>query len=270
MPGIVWAFGTTAATVLMSYRLLAPKRPRSLAGKIARVVTYLLVFFLCLVACALGVLSKRPDLRQRAFAALFVAPDELDAVRCDDLGLSAIAGSVVEFGPGPGTNLRCWGGSNISRWVGVEPNEHFRKAQDAAARDNNITFERDQRWIEGEHALNETFDAAVMTHVLCSVDDPLAVLETAAHALKPGGRIYLMEHVVAADGTAIRGFQHVVAPLLNILADGCKFQNLHPYLDAVQVVTKLRFDVLLRDVDLNISIPFLRPHVLAVGTLLQD
>ena len=49
---------------------------------------------------------------------------DLDVIRCEDLGLSRITGEVIEFGPGPGTNFRCWSNaSSIRRWVGVEPNE---------------------------------------------------------------------------------------------------------------------------------------------------
>ena len=42
---------------------------------------------------------------------------------------------------------------------------------------------------------DETFDAAVGTFVFCSVTDPLTGLVETRRALKPGGRLLLLEHV---------------------------------------------------------------------------
>lgn len=40
-----------------------------------------------------------------------------------------------------------------------------------------------------------SFDAAVATYVFCSVPDPVLGLSEARRVLKPGGRLYLLEHV---------------------------------------------------------------------------
>ncbi len=44
-----------------------------------------------------------------------------------------------------------------------------------------------------------TFDEVVETFVFCSVPDPLLGLEELARVLKPGGRVFMLEHVRAAN-----------------------------------------------------------------------
>jgi SAM-dependent methyltransferase len=41
------------------------------------------------------------------------------------------------------------------------------------------------------------FDAAVATFVFCSVPDPVLGLSEVRRVLKPGGRVYLLEHVLS-------------------------------------------------------------------------
>ena len=44
---------------------------------------------------------------------------------------------------------------------------------------------------------DSTFDSAVSTFVFCSVPDPILGLQEIRRVLKPGGRVYLLEHVVS-------------------------------------------------------------------------
>ncbi len=49
-----------------------------------------------------------------------------------------------------------------------------------------------------------SFDAVVTTFVLCTVQDPERVLSEVLRVLRPGGRLYFMEHVGGRDGTGKR------------------------------------------------------------------
>ena len=100
-----------------------------------------------------------------------------------------------------------------SRWVGVEPNAFFAEAQAAAAA--NSSSPRETKWLKGETVDVEagSFDAAVLTHVLCSVDDPAEVVRQAARALKSGGQLLVMEHVAAPEGTPMRAVTMVPNPI---------------------------------------------------------
>ena len=112
-----------------------------------------------------------------------------------------------------------------------------------------------------------SYDAAVLTHVLCSVDDPPAVLGQAARALKPGGKLFVMEHVAAPEGTTMRALQVAFAPVFDIVANGCKFR---PTADILRAEAARRGfgDLSIDAFDAPVPIPFLRPHVIATATRL--
>ena len=186
--------------------------------------------------------------------------------RCEKLRLASKLGGldVVEFGPGPGTNFNCLGedaATHPKSWVGVEPNGNFADAQDAAAA--NFTFPRETRWLKGEVVDVEaaSFDAAVLTHVLCSVDDPAAVLEQAARALKPGGTLFLMEHVAADEATGLRTLQKALAPAIEIVANGCRWRETEAILRAAKGFEDLAVESFSAD---PMPLPF-RPHILATA-----
>ena len=47
--------------------------------------------------------------------------------------------------------------------------------------------------------LDDSFDAAAATFVFCSVPDPVLGLQELARVVRPGGSIFLMEHVRSTD-----------------------------------------------------------------------
>lgn len=65
-----------------------------------------------------------------------------------------------------------------------------------------------------------TFDTAVSTWTLCSVEDPATVLAELARVLAPGGRLLLLEHGASHEPGVAR-WQRRVTPLQRVLADGC-------------------------------------------------
>mmetsp|Transcript_1024 Transcript_1024/g.2822 ORF Transcript_1024/g.2822 Transcript_1024/m.2822 type:complete len:117 (+) Transcript_1024:1293-1643(+) len=68
-----------------------------------------------------------------------------------------------------------------------------------------------------------SFDAAVMTLVLCSVGDARAVVQEIQRVVRPGGQLLFVEHVGASwrAQTLLRLQQTVLEPLQVALADGC-------------------------------------------------
>lgn len=94
-------------------------------------------------------------------------------VTCTGL-LEGLSGRVLEIGPGPATNFRClYPPSDVTEWVGVEPNNHFLEIISEQKNKWNISFDTRLTWLKGEDidVEDEGFDAVIGTHVLCSVSD---------------------------------------------------------------------------------------------------
>lgn len=97
----------------------------------------------------LGLLAYDDELRSLFFSRFLTRLSrgtDLDSVRCAKF--SGLEGKVLELGPGPGTNFRCWDTKIVDgparlvhSWTGVDPNFHFRGALEAewAARGLNAT-----------------------------------------------------------------------------------------------------------------------------------
>lgn len=88
--------------------------------------------------------------------------------------MEGISGRVLEIGPGPATNFRClYPPSDITEWVGVEPNNYFLNSIEEQKLKYNISFDTRLTWLRGEaiDAESEMFDAVISTHVLCTVAD---------------------------------------------------------------------------------------------------
>lgn len=268
LPQVSLVLGSTALAIVGGSRLLLPNR------KISSYLSYAVAIILLLLSGVLATLDNHSGLRKMAFAKLCASltrSSDLDELRCSTLGLGEVGGDVIEFGPGPGTNYRCWGAHDaahtgvIRRWVGVDPNDEFGAMQEAEAAARNASyFPRESVWLRGEDVDVEagTFDAAVLTHVLCSVTDPAAVLRQAARALRPGGKLYLLEHVAATEGTPLRFAQKLAAPFFFIVANGCTFRD---------VASVLRSDTsgfeafAVETIMAPMPIPFMRPHVIATA-----
>jgi ubiquinone/menaquinone biosynthesis C-methylase UbiE len=99
--------------------------------------------------------------------------------------LGEVGGTVVEIGPGTGTNLRYY--QSGIRWIFVEPNcymhPYLRRAAESAGIDTDILTGR----AEALGLVNHCADAVVATAVLCSVDDLRGALREIRRILKPAG-----------------------------------------------------------------------------------
>ena len=126
LPAVSLVLFTTAAAIWIGARSILRARWLHIAPVqgLLLFMTGALSLILILLATTLGVLDNHDGLRSAAFARLCTSmtrSPELDQTRCESLGLSQLSGEVIEFGPGPGTNFRCWGGesSGITKWTGV-------------------------------------------------------------------------------------------------------------------------------------------------------
>ena len=72
------------------------------------------------------------------------------------------------------------------------------------------------------------FDTAVVTLVLCTVNEPAQALDEIARVLKPGGRLLFLEHVRAPDASGLVRWQDRLERPWGWIAGGC-----HPNRDTV-------------------------------------
>jgi SAM-dependent methyltransferase len=149
--------------------------------------------------------------------------------------LSGIRGTIVEIGPGTGTNFRYY--PRGIRWIGAEPNRHMHPYLHRAAASVGLEIDVRSNRVEALDLDNESADVVIATAVLCSVDDQCKALQEIRRVLRPGGQFIFMEHVAAERGTSLRGIQRTIQPLWSCLADGC-----HPARDTHDAIIQAGFE----------------------------
>jgi ubiquinone/menaquinone biosynthesis C-methylase UbiE len=126
--------------------------------------------------------------------------------------LAGLRGSVIEVGAGDGRSFEHYP-ATVERVLAVEPDATAR----AAAQDRADAAKVPITIVDGEAASlpaeDESFDAAVVMGVLCTVPDPSAALRELRRVLVPGGELRFWEHVRSRN-PAFRVFQHAVDALI--------------------------------------------------------
>lgn len=130
------------------------------------------------------------------------------------------AGAVFELGCGGGLNQRYFDAARITSYAGVDPSAkglEFARAE--AARKG---WEHDIRAGTGEAIPfpDESFDSAVCTFTLCSVQDQARTLSELRRVLKPGGLLLFAEHGAAPDRTVAK-WQGLIEPVWKRIAGAC-------------------------------------------------
>ena len=131
--------------------------------------------------------------------------------------LGELEGDIVEIGSGTGASLPHY--SRARRVVAVEPDESMAKRLPARIEEATVPVEVVSARAQELPFPDESFDAAVAAFVLCSVEDPQAVLAEARRVLRPGGKLVLLEHV-RGEGRVAR-WQDRLTPLHKRMAGNC-------------------------------------------------
>ena len=104
-------------------------------------------------------------------------------------------GTVLEVGVGTGKNLAYYGDGHSVVAIDLSP-KMLAKAQRLAER-KGIPVDLRVMDAQALEFADATFGSAVSTFVFCSVPDPVLGLLEIARVLRPGGRAYLLEHVLS-------------------------------------------------------------------------
>jgi len=129
-------------------------------------------------------------------------------------------GAVFELGCGGGLNQRLYQADQITSFAGLDPSGKLLDfaREEATARG----WQADIRQGVGEALpfADESFDTAVCTYTLCSVDQPTQVLAELRRVLKPGGKLLFLEHGLSPD-KGVEKWQHRIEPLWAQLMGNC-------------------------------------------------
>lgn len=135
--------------------------------------------------------------------------------------LSGVSGDVIEIGSGTGVNLQYYS-DRVNSITLTEPDRHMcdilrRRLHDL----NDDRFSMVQAPADKLRFEDGSFDAAVVTLVLCSVDDQQRVLEEIKRVLRPGGRIHFIEHVLAKHAPELIKWQKLLQPVWVCACGNC-------------------------------------------------
>jgi ubiquinone/menaquinone biosynthesis C-methylase UbiE len=137
--------------------------------------------------------------------------------------LQQARGEVLEIGFGTGANLPHYTPAVTALQV-VEPERMLKQRVDRRIRKSGLRVDWHQLRGEALPFKNSHFDTVVSTFTLCSVQDPVRVLQEIRRVLKEDGTFLTLEHGLSPDG-AIAQWQHRLNGLMNCCAGGCNLNR---------------------------------------------
>ena len=136
---------------------------------------------------------------------------------------SGLPREVVEIGPGVGANIRYLPpGSTL---IAIEPNRHMHGPLRETAHRSGVRLDLRERMAEETGLPDGSADSVISSLVLCSVQDPAAVLAEMRRILRPGGTFRFLEHVVAPPATPTRAAQRILRRPWAWIFEGCSCER---------------------------------------------
>lgn len=174
--------------------------------------------------------------------------------------LSEVAGDVVEIGAGTGLNLPHYG-PDVMTLTLTEMSPHMIQTLE-----QEVASRRPEAKIVGAPAESlplpgDSADVVVSTLVLCSVADQTKAIAEMRRVLRPGGRIYLLEHVAGAG--RLHRIQRFADPITKTFGRGC-----HTSRDTKGAFAAAGFDTSgLRDEWIDSEPKIYAPHIVGSTTV---
>lgn len=134
--------------------------------------------------------------------------------------LADLRGRVIEVGAGSGANF-CHYPTSVSQVIAVEPERYLRERALRAATGAPIPVTVLHGSAEDLPGEDGSFDAGVVSLVLCSVPDQRSALAELHRVIRPGGELRFYEHVMSHSTWEARLQRLADATLWPRLAGGC-------------------------------------------------
>jgi ubiquinone/menaquinone biosynthesis C-methylase UbiE len=133
--------------------------------------------------------------------------------------LDGLAGRVIEVGAGNGLNFGHYPPA-VTEVVAVEPEDRLRATAARAASGAPVPVTVVTGHADELPADDASFDAVVVSLVLCSVPDPATALAEVRRVLRPGGQLRFYEHV-RSHRAPLGLLEDLLTPLWSRAAGGC-------------------------------------------------
>jgi ubiquinone/menaquinone biosynthesis C-methylase UbiE len=159
----------------------------------------------------------------RIFAAMYdhimssIEKDGLSAHR--EQLIATATGDVLEIGGGTGANLPFYG-EGVSTLTMTEPEEPMARRLQKRILELRPDAKLLRTPAEALPFDDDSFDVAVSTLVLCTVEDQPRALRELRRVLRPGGRLLFIEHVRSEEPKLAR-WQDRMLPINLRIAHGC-------------------------------------------------
>lgn len=172
--------------------------------------------------------------------------------------LAPAFGRLLIIGLGPGYDLAHLPPA-VTDVIAVEPAASMRKIarRKPAGQQLNLIAGVGERLPLADASV----DSVLLALVLCSVDDPVAVLGEVKRVLRPGGVVCVLEHVRAADGSHLGRLQDRAASGWATIAGGCQ-----PHRRTRTAFETAGFETSgLADRTMWVNVPLLVPHLIGAA-----
>jgi len=165
-------------------------------------------------------------------------------------------GRLLAIGLGPGYDLLHLPPA-VTEVVGVDPDAVMRRIAARRAAEHGIEVQLVDAGGERLPFEDANFDTVLCSLVLCTVDDPQAVLSEARRVLRPDGELLVLEHVRAEDGSSLARWQDRLARPWSFFGGGCR-----PNCRTRSVFESAGFDTTgLAESRVDDLPPLIRPHL---------
>jgi ubiquinone/menaquinone biosynthesis C-methylase UbiE len=167
-------------------------------------------------------------------------------------------GRVLEIGGGTGANLPYY--DRVETLTLTEPERPMLHRLERRLREQSPAATLLRAPAEDLPFEDDSFDVAVSTLVLCTVDDQPRAIRELRRVLKPGGRLLFIEHVRADDQRLAR-WQDRLNGLQTRLGHGCNCNR-----PTIETITAAGFKITTLERDmLRKAPPIVRPLVVGIA-----
>mmetsp|Transcript_12973 Transcript_12973/g.25158 ORF Transcript_12973/g.25158 Transcript_12973/m.25158 type:complete len:311 (-) Transcript_12973:202-1134(-) len=140
--------------------------------------------------------------------------------------LKDLKGDVLDFGAGDGQYLKYVAsqGDKIKSVTSLEPLQKFHTKIEERAKALGVPFKGVYKKYSADLLRErgpEQFDTIIVGCVLCEVPDQHAAVKDLYQLLRPGGKLFYIEHVAYEEGTLLNYLQQFINPFWRVVSGGC-------------------------------------------------